>query len=457
MPIFGQGVDASLGKVDYSLGNQAQMAAIKMRADSQKEIADSVAKTLKEYQQNKEIGATATADIEGMLQYDRTLAEGAPSNIASLLSKMGKDGGLNMKNAAVVSAYLKTAGTAKKVAEDRDVTNQTSSILNAYQENPDAIKGVNFQQLNPRVGAGVYAGIRALDQQKADLAYTKAQANALNAPKAVNTTAVDDLVKVFTKEALDANGGIPLTSKELSDIQVKAVETTTGNSIGAENQAALIPWYLKRGEEHASRAQAASEILPTVVKLQELLAKGVKTGWASEAKASFLNAARSVGFNVNEQQLADAQQLQALFGDFQMGIVKQSKGGSSDRDMTLFKTMTSNAANIEKANAQIASMVGKVAKKNLAVNRAFTETLSRTHSPEKANDAANKVSDAYDKEYTDALDELSKEYNVETKPSNIKSLTVPGQRQSVVNGLLSTLDRLIEEAASEKANSTKVP
>ena len=180
MPIFGQGVDASLGKVDYSFGNQAQMAAIKMRADSQKEIADSVANTLKEFQANKVIAETTNAENAALMQARPDLLTNAPDSVKKVIDKQNRDGTLGVKDSAVLKAFLNTSVTVQEQARKRMEDSQANEIASLAINNPDSLGSLDRSKYSNGAlvrGMGMAA---QYNQSQADIAKTRSEAEANN-------------------------------------------------------------------------------------------------------------------------------------------------------------------------------------------------------------------------------------------------------------------------------------
>lgn len=164
MPILGQGIDASLGKVDYSFGNQAQMAAIKMRAESQKEMADSLSNTIKQFQDNKQkrdilndnidYQSKQAISVSAYLKTNPDTANGQDP-FSGVLSKLGDIPHMSTAKLIALNAQLTDLNSKwqPKVAEDTASKRISTQIFGALNSEKDYNDRASAPQLYNGMGS----------------------------------------------------------------------------------------------------------------------------------------------------------------------------------------------------------------------------------------------------------------------------------------------------------------
>lgn len=107
--------------------------------------------------------------------------------------------------------------------------------------------------------------------------------------------------------------------------------------------------YVMQVGSDARNAQANKTNLNRMLKLLDT----VGTGALEEDILKVKQLGRTLGFDVDERNIADAEQLMVLLGDQVMARVEQTKGAISEREMELFTSYSANYGNSVKGNKLI--------------------------------------------------------------------------------------------------------
>jgi hypothetical protein len=83
----------------------------------------------------------------------------------------------------------------------------------------------------------------------------------------------------------------------------------------------------------------ARRLLPQTNRMLSALQGGLTTGKLAPAKAALMSYAKAFGFDVDESQLATAEQFQAYATQQILGFFQQTKGGVSNKENELFALM----------------------------------------------------------------------------------------------------------------------
>lgn len=101
-------------------------------------------------------------------------------------------------------------------------------------------------------------------------------------------------------------------------------------------------------------AEGSRSIAPALNRLDSLIGEDkIEGGTLAEFKLNAMSMAKSLGFNVDENQLASGQTARAYFGQTIIPLFINTKGATSDRDAVLFASWNPSLALNNKANAEM--------------------------------------------------------------------------------------------------------
>ena len=180
MPAFGTGVDASLGRIDYTPYLQGSMQGSSALGKGIASLGESAAAAMKEYGQNKQIAAVTNAKNEALLMGNPEVLNDAPESVKRLISNMQKNGASSLKDGAQLAAYLETAVVQKKARKDESIKQQTAALANIMVDSPQNMAGVNLSALDPQVVLGARAFADSIKKERAETVKLVSEAARLN-------------------------------------------------------------------------------------------------------------------------------------------------------------------------------------------------------------------------------------------------------------------------------------
>lgn len=458
MPAFGTGVNAALGRIDYTPYLQGSLQGSAAIGRGLASLGESAAGAIKEYSQNKEMRDLITQNNETQAQKALAISKAFQNNpeifgnIQPISDKtiqdlktmsnmsIGKLKNLNAElNAAITKYEPVIAEYGNQMREARAIRAATSSVVPPSNALAQYIMGGGR---NPRQFSLDQANI---NNQNAQTGLYGAQAKAAGQPRENEQSQFETVLKTSVDAWSAENGGQKPPPDVMSRLAQDASAAVTGKSPGQETEALLIGHNLKRGEAYNDRARVASEALPKMARVLETLSKGpgaVDTGFGAEFKNDVRGIFYAFGFPVDEDKMANTQVLQSLLGQNLLTILSQTKGSTSNKETDLYRTMSASINKNPKAIKELLQLTLYSIKSDIEMDRAFQDEMDKSGSAQKANKAAQDIRQQRNKEQLDKIDALSKQYN---SPSAKPSALAPGGRtyfQDRVNDVNIRLDAL---------------
>jgi len=141
MATFGQGVNPSLGAINYAPYSQGAAQGSAAIGKGLANLGQDLAQGIQQYRQNKLMAGQATAEFEAAAQGSPKMlstisAENAPPEVAKAFKKLQKDGQVGLKDAAVLSTYAKTfiTGEQRQKAAEMNMEKLRVDQFNAVSE-----------------------------------------------------------------------------------------------------------------------------------------------------------------------------------------------------------------------------------------------------------------------------------------------------------------------------------
>jgi hypothetical protein len=457
MAAFGTGINAALGRIDYTpylQGASQGSAAIGRGIES---LGQGISGAIKEYSQNKEMRDLLTQNNETQAQKALRMSDLFKSNPAifnneqpipdKMLQDLKNMPNMSMGRLKAVNAELNAAITKYEPV----IADYTNSMREAQ-----AYKAATASPVLPSNAVSAYmaAGGRYPEKFAANQASTQntqaetmlrlAQVRAAGQPKEKDFSTFDTINSNLVKAWIQDNPGEEPSAKVLADISKQASEIVTGKSVGQETQAATIPYYLKRGEELNTAAATASEALPNILSARQILAKGpsaVDTGFGAELKTKVRSIANAFGFPIDEQKMTNTQVLASTLGQNMLNIISKTKGSTSNKETAIYQAMSASIDKSPEAINDILDLTLAVTRNNIEADRAFKDSMDKYGDPQKATSAANAVKQKFNSDYLKKIDELSAKYEVPETQTKVNALN-PSQPSFLSNRLKQANDRL---------------
>lgn len=180
MPAFGTGVDASLGRIDYTPYLQGSLQGSAAIGRGISSAGDSLASALKQYGQNKQIADVTNAENEALLKTRPDLIENAPESVQKLLKKQVDQGTLGVKDSAVLRAFLNTSVTVQEQERKRMEDIQANEIASIAIKNPNALDSLDKSRYSNGALVRGMSMAAQYNQSQADIAKTRSEAEANN-------------------------------------------------------------------------------------------------------------------------------------------------------------------------------------------------------------------------------------------------------------------------------------
>jgi hypothetical protein len=331
MARFGQGVNASLGKTNYSnylagalQGAKGVAAGGSAIGQGIANLGEQVGDAIKEYQNNKLVLGKTVGTIEKIYQDSPELFKGLGTKQQKAVEGLLKDGTMKLADATSVLAFLNEGKAQAQTLVDRDL--KKAQAENLREKQLPKTPSFSMQQVQAEVASFVKENGRQPDPTELNAMYSKVATQAT--PKTFQS--VEDQVNLQealgrSKDALAYNSGIVNSSD-------------------------------------ASRALSRD-----MSRAMTLLDEGAKTGFGESWLLKGRQALNTLGFDV--PGTANSEELRTLLGNQVMARVAQTKGAVSDREMQMFTEYSANFGNSEEGNKQILMFAKKAYDRNVEISR----------------------------------------------------------------------------------------
>ncbi|MCP4089617.1 MAG: hypothetical protein GY746_07470 [Gammaproteobacteria bacterium] len=277
--------------------------------------------------------------------------------------------------------------------------------------NPLFLMGTGILANNGQVGKGLQQGLLGMRQnQVLDMRRKQQEQAQSNWQKSFDATAAhrqatlaaSNQAKPFTLSPGQVRYGAD--GQVSQSVPAAAPKLPAGMRLGANGQPEWIPGYLdgKRSVSAAGAARLYENRLPTDERLlrddilhrakgareynSAILAQGqgarssianydralallekIPTGALEETKVDVKRYAKAMGFDVDTDKIASAEELQTLLGDQVMARVAQTKGAVSEKEMELFKQYSANFGKTTEGNRAILTWAKAKAERDMEI------------------------------------------------------------------------------------------
>lgn len=152
----------------------------------------------------------------------------------------------------------------------------------------------------------------------------------------------------------------------------------------------------KLSDADIANGEQARRLLPQTNRMIQSLKSGMKTGKFEAAKTELTSYAKSFGFKVDEEALAEKEQFQAYATQQILGFFQQTKGGVSNKENELFGLMGPGYTRSERANELLLDVIQERQKLDAAIGDNALRAIEEGWSREKTAKERRKLIEAYD-------------------------------------------------------------
>jgi hypothetical protein len=360
MAAFGTGINAALGRIDYTpylQGASQGSAAIGRGIES---LGQGVAGAIKEYSQNKEMRDLLTQNNETQAQKALAISQAFQNNpqlfgnVQPISDKtlqdlktmpnmsMGKLKNLNAELNAAITKYEPVI--AKKAESDR-----ISQQLLQASGSPG---GISYEAL---INAGVSPEQAAnIENTRAQTKLYQAQAGAAGQPKSEKLTDRDEYFNALVQEQESKEPGSTKNPAVLAQIRVKAYSPSQGQNITVnQGEDILNRAFTDLSGRLTSDVTPALSAIPSIDAMEELLSKtddrGIITGTFAPAELAAKAALNRAGIS-NFKDVASTQEYLGTSGRLVATIIKDFGAGTglSDADREYAKKIAAGDITMDK-------------------------------------------------------------------------------------------------------------
>ena len=150
-----------------------------------------------------------------------------------------------------------------------------------------------------------------------------------------------------------------------------------------------------------ANGEQARRLLPQTNRMIQSLRSGMKTGKFEAAKTELTSYAKSFGFKVDEEALAEKEQFQAYATQQILGFFQQTKGGVSNKENELFGLMGPGYTRSERANELLLEVIQERQKLDAAIGDNALRAIEEGWSQAKTAAERRKLIEAYDAKLPD--------------------------------------------------------
>lgn len=150
-----------------------------------------------------------------------------------------------------------------------------------------------------------------------------------------------------------------------------------------------------------ANGEQARRLLPQTNRMIQSLKSGMKTGKFEAAKAELTSYAKSFGFKVDEEALAEKEQFQAYATQQILGFFQLTKGAVSNKENELYALMGPGYSRSERANELLLEVIQERQKLDAAIGDNALRAIEEGWSPAKTAQERRKLIQAYDAKLPD--------------------------------------------------------
>ena len=345
MAIIGQGVQAGLGRIDYSPYLQGAVAGAQGIAQGLASFGQSVGSGIQNYLKKQEEKKKEQEGIEFIKNQfpgidDKTAkaglsAAGGPAAFVKFQSE---------QNA------LREAAAARNAAmeEQRKVAQFAAFLQQGGGTLPSPVSSAAFTPEQQMAGRAAYT---QQARQQAELAKTLAEAAALRVPKPEKApTGTEALYQSLKQAAIDANNGQPLTAAQDAKIRQNAIEAGRAQSTTNVGPGLTTTIYTDLAKEKGDIFALREAVANYDAALNEITGSKAFSGPAGAIKYAGARALQVVGSDAFKTE-ADAYQAAAsALASSVLAIARQLPGASSDRDVIFLQRVATGDERVPSAD-----------------------------------------------------------------------------------------------------------
>jgi hypothetical protein len=373
MAIIGQGVQAGLGRIDYSPYMQGAVAGAQGIAQGLASLGQNVAKGFEQYalkQEKKKQEESATNTVANIFKASPFLAKSL--NIPQDQNGEFDKGALKdfikvygPGQAVQVASALDQMNRAQQAQEDQRKAAQVAAYLQQGGGNlPSPVNRAFFTPEQQMAGEMSYL---QLARQRAERDKTLAEAAALRAGKPEKApTGTEALYQSLRQAAIDANNGQPLTAAQDAKIRQNAIEAGRAQSTTNVGPGLTTTIYTDLAKEKGDIFALREAVANYDAALNEITGSKAFSGPAGAIKYAGARALQVVGSDAFKTE-ADAYQAAAsALASSVLAIARQLPGASSDRDVIFLQRVATgdervpDAEVLKKIKARVEAKVARL-------------------------------------------------------------------------------------------------
>jgi hypothetical protein len=387
----------TMANIGSTIGNAIQTYTQKQEQKKQKEAAVSTIGAI--FQNNPELAAGFKVPMDSAGKPDRGAIEAviktfdSPADalkIASTLEELG-----------VTRKARQQQADAARFAGMFDNQGQMLSPLRSdalAQFSPEA-RALGQQMVTQRA-----QGLATLGKIQADTAEARARALSLATPKAALGY---DTFEAANKELNRLSKSGAFGEDTIGTVKFDNGRFVIESSVKPPRQvpdpeaAERIRLSGKLMDADIANGEQARRLLPQTNRMIQSLKSGMKTGKFEAAKAELTSYAKSFGFKVDEEALAEKEQFQAYATQQILGFFQLTKGAVSNKENELYALMGPGYSRSERANELLLEVIQERQKLDAAIGDNALRAIEEGWSPAKTAQERRKLIQAYDAKLPD--------------------------------------------------------
>ena len=424
---YGSQVNPSLLRQDFSPILQAAQAqaqatqqAAAIRAQSMANIGSTIGGAIQTYVQKKE----EKEKRKGSIDFISRVFQSQPNLAKTFQVPLDESGKPDQK---ALGSILDNFKSPDEAIRSFMALNEFAEQGKARQQQADAARfaqmfdnqGQMFSPLRSDAGAQFSPEARAMGQQmvtqraqglatlgktQADTAEARARALSLATPKA---SLGYDTFEAANKELNRLSKAGAFGEDTIGTVKFDNGRFVIESSVKPPRQvpdpeaAERIRLSGKLMDADIANGEQARRLLPQTNRMIQSLKSGMKTGKFEAAKTELTSYAKSFGFKVDEEALAEKEQFQAYATQQILGFFQQTKGGVSNKENELFGLMGPGYTRSERANELLLEVIQERQKLDAAIGDNALRAIEEGWSQAKTAAERRKLIEAYDAKLPD--------------------------------------------------------
>lgn len=381
----GSQINPALGRVDYTPYMQGAVAGAQSIGQGIASLGQSIGSGMEAYakrkKENKMMEASLKANInslEGLSKIASSLSPQAQEHFNRTMQQLNNPSIPLTEKVVLAESAQKTVGELINFGMQEKQKQEQATIQQLGYD--AAISGLPIPLIYPQsVRAPAAIQALAIKNQLANIAETKAKTAAAGIVKQPDLSFQEQRVQAEVNAFTKQTGKLP-NEQEMAQIMDKVARGSVAQPEDPDLKL-RVESFGKEVDTLIEGGRVARQVAPQVETLLTLINSGkLDTGALEDLKRSGRSFAKAVGFPVDEEKLASAEQARAMFGRMILEYFQQTKGSISNAENQLFQSFGPELGKSEAANKAILS----AAKKRLELDRDL-EKIARDFRMEKFN------------------------------------------------------------------------